>query len=78
MNPDNTCHHWWADYNGIVVDITASQFIIDKVYIGKPEKKYWELERGFNFSNWSHEQSPLPHKKRVEISLEHIENTLLL
>ena len=78
MNPDNNCHHWWVDWNGIVVDITVSQFIIDKIYIGKPEDKYWELSRGFDFTNWACAQSPVPYEKILKISQENIINALLL
>jgi hypothetical protein len=78
MNPDNPYQHWWADCNGIVVDVTVSQFIIDKIYIGKPENKYWELSRGFDFTNWAYAQSPVAYEKILKISQENIVNALLL
>jgi hypothetical protein len=78
MNLDNPCDHWWVMCDDIVVDITASQYIIDKIYIGKPKDKYWELNRGFNFENWNYYQTPIPYKKLLKISQKNIVNALLL
>ena len=32
MNPDNQNYHFWNEYNDLIIDLTASQFISDKIY----------------------------------------------
>ena len=77
MNPDNRCHHWWAAYeNRIVVDVTASQFISDKVYIGESMDKYWDLKEGFDYEYWYFNQTPEAHERQIKNSLWNIEKAL--